>query len=66
VADDNVAAVSDAPAQGDGTQAEVELLPAEKQLRIIAAGLLPRLAQDRVAGTDICDCVETFAGSRQQ
>jgi hypothetical protein len=48
----DVAAVADMPAQGDGAQAEIEFLPTEKQFRVIPAGLLPGLAEDRVAGTD--------------
>ena len=65
VADHDVAAVADAPAQGDGAQAEVELLPAEEQFGIVAACLFPRRPPDRVTGADIGDRVEAFTGTRQ-
>src|SRR5947209_2806479 len=66
VADDDVAAVADVPAQGDGAQAKIEFFPAEKQFRVVTARLLPGLAQDCVSSADIGNGVKAFGSAGQQ
>ena len=60
VADLDVAAIAHAPAAGARAQAKIEFLPAEEQHLIVAAGVVPRGAPDRVAGTDERRRIEGF------
>src|SRR5487761_2083909 len=61
-----IAAVADAPAARDGTQAEIVLLPAEEQRLIVAAGILPGSAANGMARPDERHRGETLSRARQQ
>ena len=63
---DDVAAIADPPAPGDGSQAEIELLPAEEQSRVVTTQLDPGGASDGMAGTDEGGGIEAFARGGQQ
>jgi hypothetical protein len=58
VMDRDVPGIEQPPARLDGAQREVELLPGEKEPRVIAADLIPGRATDGVAGANEGRAVE--------
>jgi hypothetical protein len=66
VADHQIAAVADAPEMGDGAQAEVVFLPAEEQVGVVTAGIVPGFAPDGMTGTDEGRGFEGLGGAGDQ